>query len=237
VSRTLLISDLHLAPERPQVTAALKQFLHSQSDCDALYILGDLFEVWVGDDDDADLARDVEEMLRQFRARGPALFLMQGNRDFLMGHALCERIGAELLPDPTVHTINGRRTLLMHGDSLCTGDEAYQAFRRQARDPDWQAELLSHSLEERRAFAAHLRTVSQEANSNKAEDIMDVTPAEVIKVLREHKVDRLIHGHTHRPAIHEVDGGQRWVLGDWESKGWYIELDGDKEELLSFNIQ
>jgi len=235
--RTLLISDLHLATERPQVTAALGSFLQRHTDCDALYILGDLFEVWVGDDDDSALAHDVEQQLRSFTNQGPSLYLMHGNRDFLMGQALCERVGAELLPDPTVHTLYGRATLLMHGDSLCTADETYQAFRQQARDRQWQADLLSHSLEERRAFAAHLRSASQEANSNKAEDIMDVTQSEVVDALSKHNVDRLIHGHTHRPAIHKLDGGERWVLGDWDELGWYILLSPEKEKLESFKIQ
>ena len=237
MSRTLLISDLHLAPGRPQVTEALRQFLIREADCDALYILGDLFEAWVGDDDDGALARDVEHMLRAFSERGPALFLMHGNRDFLIGQQFCDRVGATLLDDPTVAVLNGRMTLLMHGDSLCTADEAYQAFRRQARDPAWQAALLAQSLDERRALAGRLREASQEANSNKAEDIMDVTPSEVEAALARHGVDRLIHGHTHRPAIHRMPAGERWVLGDWEDRGWYIQLHGESEELLNFIIQ
>jgi UDP-2,3-diacylglucosamine hydrolase len=236
LSRTLLISDLHLAPERPQVTHALAAFLSRES-CDALYILGDLFETWVGDDDDSALARDVAAMLRAFSERGAALYIMHGNRDFLIGQQFCAAVGATLLPDPSVHSLNGQQTLLMHGDSLCTADEAYQAFRRQARDPAWQAALLEQSLEERRALAERLREVSQEANSNKAEDIMDVTLSEVEAALGRYGVKRLIHGHTHRPAIHNSPAGERWVLGDWEEKGWYIQLQGDSEELLSFDIQ
>ena len=237
MSRTLLISDLHLAPERPQVTAALDHFLRSETDCDALYILGDLFETWVGDDDDSPLARDVATILRSFSDRGPSLYFMHGNRDFLVGQQFCNDAGATLLPDPVVHTLNGRETLLMHGDSLCTADAAYQAFRVQARDPAWQAALLERSLEERRALASQLREMSQEANSNKAEDIMDVTPSEADAALEAHDVGRVIHGHTHRPAIHKSPAGERWVLGDWERLGWYILLEGEKEELISFEIQ
>ena len=237
MARNLLISDLHLAPGRPQVTDALAQFLSRESACDALYILGDLFEAWVGDDDDSPLARDVAKMLRAFSEHGPALYIMHGNRDFLIGQQFCDEAGATLLPAPTVHSLNGRQTLLMHGDSLCTADEPYQAFRRQARDPAWQAALLAQGLEERRALAAQLREMSQEANSNKAEDIMDVTLSEVDQALERHGVDRLIHGHTHRPAIHRSPSGERWVLGDWETLGWYILLEGNREELISFEIQ
>ena len=236
MARTLLISDLHLAPERPLVTAALAEFLQREAHCDTLYILGDLFEVWVGDDDDAPLAQTVAEMLRSFTDTGSALYLMQGNRDFLLGEGFCNAVGGELLQDPTVHTINGTPTLLMHGDSLCTDDVAYQAFREQARSAEWQGAILAQSLEERRKLARNLRNVSQEANSNKAEDIMDVAPEAVAQAFEAHGVSRLIHGHTHRPCIHRGQGRARWVLGDWEAKGWYIELSDDKESLETFFI-
>lgn len=234
--RTLLISDLHLAPERPWVSNALKRFLSANTDCEALYILGDLFEVWVGDDDDAALAVDIAAALRDFSNAGPALWLMHGNRDFLLGAAFCANVGAILLDDPTVLSLHGTPTLLMHGDSLCTGDAQYQSFRQQARDPAWQAQLLGHSLDERRALASQLRTISREANSNKAEDIMDVTPQEVEREMAAHGVTRLIHGHTHRPGVHRQANGERWVLGDWDRKGWYIELEGDDIGLIDFLI-
>ena len=234
--RTLLISDLHLAPDRPRVSNALQDFLTANRDCDALYILGDLFEVWVGDDDDDALATDIASALRDFSNGGSALFLMHGNRDFLLGPAFCADVGATLLDDPTTVLLHGTPTLLMHGDSLCTGDIEYQRFRQQARDPAWQAQLLDRSLEERRAFAMQLRTISKESNSNKAEDIMDVTPEEVERELAEHGVTRLIHGHTHRPGVHRQANGERWVLGDWDRKGWYIALEGDNIELVDFDI-
>ena len=236
MSRSLFISDLHLDPARPEITRALAEFLSDNSDCDALYVLGDLFEAWVGDDDDSPLAAEVAGLFRQFTAAGPALFFMQGNRDFLLGEAFCRTVGARLLADPSPVDLYGHTVLLMHGDSLCTADSEYMAFRATARDPAWQAQLLAKPLAERRALAAQLRSMSKEANSNKAEDIMDVTPAEVERVMSAAGVDCLIHGHTHRPARHEVAAGVRWVLGDWGRKGWYIEATENGLDLIKFSI-
>ena len=140
------------------------------------------------------------------------------------------------MADPTVIDLYGKRTLLMHGDSLCTADTDYQAFRQTARDPDWQAQLLARTLAERRAIADQLRAASKDAGSNKAEDIMDVTPNEVDRVMQHHGVDCLIHGHTHRPATHSQALGQRWVLGDWDQQGWYIEASPAGLELINFPI-
>jgi UDP-2,3-diacylglucosamine hydrolase len=236
VSSTLFIADLHLDPARPAVIGVLADFLSQHTQCDRLYILGDLFDAWIGDDDDAPFATEVAAILRKFTAAGPELFIMQGNRDFLLGKAFCQVVGAQLLPDPTLIDLYGEPTLLMHGDSLCTGDKEYQAFRSTARDPQWQAQLLALELPERRALAAQMRSMSREANSNKAEDIMDVTPSEVEKVMREFGVKQLIHGHTHRPAQHIVSTGERWVLGDWDSRGWAIIASPEKIELINFNI-
>jgi UDP-2,3-diacylglucosamine hydrolase len=234
VSSTLFIADLHLDPARPVVTRALADFLSQHSNCDRLYILGDLFDAWIGDDDDAPFVTEVAAVLRRFTAAGPELFIMQGNRDFLLGNTFCQGVGAQLLPDPTVIDLYGKPTLLMHGDSLCTGDKEYQAFRSTARDPRWQAQLLALELPERRALASQMRSMSREANSNKAEDIMDVTPAEVEKVMREFGVKQLIHGHTHRPAEHAISTGRRWVLGDWGSRGWAITASSQNIELNNF---
>ena len=234
--RSLLISDLHLDSSRPATIRALDTFLQDSIDAEALYILGDLFEAWLGDDDDAPLARDVSALLRRFSDAGPHLYLMQGNRDFLLGERLCEAVGATFLADPTVIDLYGTSTLLMHGDSLCTADADYQSFRKMARDPAWQADLLSRSLEERRAIAEHLRSVSKDASSNKAEDIMDVSPQAVQLELQAHGVQRLIHGHTHRPATHSEAAGERWVLGDWDASGWYIEATPSQLKLIEFDI-
>jgi UDP-2,3-diacylglucosamine hydrolase len=236
VSSTLFIADLHLDPARPHVIRALADFLSRHSNCGRLYILGDLFDAWIGDDDDAPFVTEVANILREFTAAGPELFIMQGNRDFLLGKAFCQAVGAQLLPDPTLIDLYGEPTLLMHGDSLCTGDKEYQAFRRTARDPQWQAPTLALELSDRRALAAQMRSMSREANSNKAEDIMDVTPSEVDKVMRDFGVKQLIHGHTHRPAEHAVDTGRRWVLGDWYSKGWALTASPENLSLGYFDI-
>ena len=236
MSVTLFISDLHLDTARPAVTQALAEFLDQNRRCECLYILGDLFEVWLGDDDDSALATEIGGLLKEFAASGPALYLMQGNRDFLLGQDFCNSIGARLLPDPTVIDLYGQATLIMHGDSLCTADVEYQAFRKTARDPRWQTEVLARSLEDRRAFAAQLRSMSKEANSNKAEDIMDVTAAEVERLMACHQVRQLIHGHTHRPARHDGPTGTRWVLGDWAAHGWVIRASLEDIELDNFNI-
>ncbi|MBA6412069.1 UDP-2,3-diacylglucosamine diphosphatase [Parahaliea sp. F7430] len=237
MSSTWFISDLHLDPSRPAITRALGEFLDARRDCQALYILGDFFEAWVGDDDDAPLAAEVADMLAAFSAAGPALYLMQGNRDFLLGPDFCQRVGATLLPDPSVIDLYGSPVLLMHGDSLCTADQEYQQFRQMVRSPQWQAQLLAQPLADRRALADKLRGMSQEANSNKAEDIMDVTPSEVEQALLEHQVSCMIHGHTHRPKRHQHRNGQRWVLGDWGSRGWAIEATADSMQLIDFAIR
>ena len=233
---TLFISDLHLDSARPHVIAGLAHFLNTNNDCDALYILGDIFEAWLGDDDDSPLAVQVTDLLAGFTQKGADLYLMRGNRDFLLGPAFAQRVGADLLIDPTVIDLYGTPTLLMHGDSLCTGDTDYQAFRKVAHDPAWQAELLAKSLAERKVIAEHLRSVSKEAGSNKADDIMDVTPSEVIEQMSKFGVERLIHGHTHRPQRHNTGLGTRWVLGDWDAQGWALKVDERKEELFCFDI-
>lgn len=236
MSSTLFISDLHLDASRPELSRALAAFLQRHAHCHALYILGDLFEAWIGDDDDEEPAPETCRLLRRFSDRGPSLYLMHGNRDFLLGEEFARRAGATLIPDPTVIDLYGEPTLLMHGDSLCTSDTSYQAFRKQARDSRWQSEILARSLEERRALATQMRHLSKEQNSNKAEDIMDVTPAEVARVMAAHGVRQLIHGHTHRPMRHEEAHGLRWVLGDWGQKGWAIEASEDDIDIYNFDI-
>ena len=236
MSRTLFISDLHLHASRPAVTQGLDTFLAREGDCVALYILGDLFEAWPGDDDDSSLAVRVRSCLRRFSAQGPALFIMVGNRDFLLGEAFCRSVGATLLSDPSRIDLYGTQTLLMHGDSLCTADRDYQSFRSTVRDPNWQADILNQDLQQRRELAARLRLASSAAKSNKAEDIMDVTPSEVDRVMREHGAGQLIHGHTHRPGSHSSIHGKRWVLGDWSDKGWFLEAKMQSIELIDFVI-
>ncbi len=226
------ISDLHLDESRPAVTRAFFEFLDTRvKGADALYILGDFFEVWVGDDDDATFARQIVERLRRFRDSGTPIYFMHGNRDFLVGEQFARATGATLLSDPTVIDLYGKPLLLMHGDSLCTRDREYMAFRQQARSAEWQQALLAQPLEARRALAKKLREQSKSMNSLKAEDIMDVTPKEVVGEMTKHGVKTLIHGHTHRPARHTVDlkgqCGERFVLGDWGESLWWIEASTD----------
>ena len=236
MSSTCFISDLHLDPARPASLRALEGFLSNHTHCDQLYILGDLFEAWPGDDDDSPVARQTASLLRAFSEAGPELFIMHGNRDFLLGNDFCASVGASLLPDPTVINLYGEPTLLMHGDSLCTADSDYQAFRELARNPAWQQQLLAKPLSERRALADELRAMSAEATSMKSEDIMDVTPTEVEQEMHRHGVRQLIHGHTHRPARHEDGSLLRWVLGAWEDDTWFLEATKNKTELVNINI-
>lgn len=237
---TLLISDLHLHPGAPAITEGFLDWLNNRArDAEAIYILGDFFEAWIGDDllalGDADpsgnaaLARRIAEALKARARAGTAIYLMHGNRDFLLGEDYARLAGATLIADPSVVEWGSQRVLLMHGDSLCTRDEAYMAFRAQARDPHWQARILAMPIPERLALARQLRDQSFDANSSKAEDIMDVTPQAVVDAMAAHGVTTLIHGHTHRPAVHELEvGGQsakRLVLGDWQpGRGWEIEV-------------
>ena len=245
----LFISDLHLDDERPATTRAFLHFLQQEArDADQLYILGDFFESWIGDDDSSPLIDTVTAALRDLSASGTELFIMQGNRDFLLGENFCHAVGAKLLADPTVITLAGEPTLLMHGDSLCTADSEYMAFRQMARSDAWQQEVLAKPLEERRALARQLRMASFEANSNKADDIMDVTPEEVSAQMVAAGCLRLIHGHTHRPNHHAItiDGseGDRWVLGDWVESApqngvgycHYLLCEGNALQLKRYNF-
>jgi len=228
---TLFISDLHLAPERP---AQLQQFvdftLAVASGADALYVLGDLFEYWLGDDDlDEPFHRRVTDALRAVSASGTAVRFMRGNRDVLTGDAFAERCGASLLADPTPVDLYGTRTLLMHGDTLCTDDLAYQKFRAYAHDPLNQARFLAQPMAARREQMLGWRRDSEAGKQGKTAEIMDVSPPAVHALLREHGYPRLIHGHTHRPGrhVHHVDGRdcERWVLNDWYSSGGYLRCD------------
>lgn len=242
VKRTLFISDLHLHASRPNVIAAFEAFLQEQHGrCEQLFILGDLFEAWLGDDDRSDLSTRVESALSSLAASGCNIAIMHGNRDFLIGEEFCARSSAQLIADPSTIDLYGRKVLLMHGDTLCTEDTEYLAFRAQIRQAASLQGLLSKSLAERRQIAAQLRADSKEAMSNKAEDIMDVSIAEVLAQMAAHEVDILFHGHTHRPNKHiHVDDGQprqRYVLGDWEDSLWYLEVTPESIELVSKAIQ
>lgn len=238
---TLFISDLHLHESRPQVTRAFFHFLYTQAiHAEALYILGDFFDAWIGDDDDSELLQDVANGLHKLNDLGVAIYFMHGNRDFLLGEAYASKAGMELIPDGIIIDLYGTPTLLMHGDSLCTDDVEYQQFRAMVRSPQWQQQILAQPLAARRALAAQMREKSQSMNSLKAEDILDVSPAEVIAQMEAAGVTRMIHGHTHRPARHPlvIDGkpAERIVLGDWHNSGWCIKADSVGIELFDWKI-
>lgn len=234
---TLFISDLHLEESRPDITGAFLGFLKTHAmGVERLYILGDFFEAWIGDDERTPLQEQVAAALREVRDSGTEIFLMHGNRDFLIGNDYCERAGATLLDDPTVIDLYGTPALLMHGDSLCTADVEYQKFRANMRNPKMQKMMLARPLKDRQQMARQLRQMSMAKNQGKAEDIMDVTPEEVVRELEHHGVQMMIHGHTHRPAIHDLEANgepaRRIVLGDWDTHVWWLEARSGQEPEL-----
>ncbi len=230
--RTFFVADLHLTDERPVATGRFFRFLdEAAAGADALYLLGDLFEAWIGDDHDEQVARDTAVRLKALTAAGTPVFFMHGNRDFMLAERYAAQSGMTLLADPTRIDLYGTPTLLMHGDTLCTDDTAYQAFRRRVRHPLARALLRRLPFAWRRRLARQARAGSESAKAGKPAEIMDVNAAEVVRVLRQHKVCRLIHGHTHRPAqhAHAVDGQdcERWVLPDWYARWGYVVCDAD----------
>lgn len=238
---SLFISDLHLDAERPHITDLFERFLREDARrADALYILGDLFEAWVGDDDPSPTGARVAAGLRALVDAGVAVYFMHGNRDFLLGDAFARRAGATILPDPSVVMLHGTPTLLMHGDTLCTDDVAYQRFRAQTRNPRWQAQFLAQPLAARLAFAQQARAASKAHHSGlqdqgTMESITDVASVTVADVMTQFGIDNLIHGHTHRPAVHEWRDGEarrrRIVLGDWYEQGSVLRVDEGRMQL------
>ena len=231
MQHSIFVSDLHLCPSRPLINRIFFDFVRGPAArAQALYILGDLFEYWAGDDDISDdFNAAVAATLHGLTDRGTALFLMHGNRDFLIHERFAAACGARLLADPTSIDLYGTPTLLMHGDTLCTDDVKYQAFRTKVRNPRYQQQFLAQPLAARKQIIAGLRAENAEEKELKPAAIMDVTPATVESELRSHGYPRLIHGHTHRPARHQhvVDGHacERWVLGDWYASGSYLRCD------------
>lgn len=238
----LLISDLHLQEERPDITRAFLDLLATRArDAQALYILGDFFEAWIGDDGMTPFQQSICRALRELSDGGTRVFLMHGNRDFLIGQAFCKAAGCTLLKDPSVVEMGGEAVLLMHGDSLCTRDEAYMKLRRYLRNP-LSLWILRHlPLATRRKLARKLRSESKAQTRMKANDIIDVTAEEVPRLMQRHGVRTLVHGHTHRPAIHKLsleDGsaGRRIVLGDWDKQGWALQVDEQGFQLSPFEF-
>ncbi len=237
----LLISDLHLEEERPDITRAFLHFLATRArQAEALYILGDFFEVWIGDDAMTPFQQSIADALRALSERGTRIYLMHGNRDFMLGKGFCRAAGCTLLGDPSVVELGGERVLLMHGDSLCTRDEGYMRLRRLLRNPLSLFILRHLPLSTRRKLARKLRNESRAQTRMKASDIIDVTPELIPRVLAEHGVRTLIHGHTHRPATHEleVDGrpARRIVLGDWDQQGWALQADESGFQQAPFDL-
>jgi UDP-2,3-diacylglucosamine hydrolase len=226
----LFISDLHLCDSRPHITQAFIAFLaNTAANAQALYILGDLFEYWAGDDAiKTDALQPSIHALRSLALNAP-IYLMHGNRDFLIGENFARVTGINMLPDPSLITLFGKPVLLSHGDALCTDDVAYQQFRKEVRHTSWQAQFLSEPLSKRIAYIEELRAKSEQEKSTKSMQIMDVNTSAVDTLLREFDYPPLfIHGHTHRPNkhTHKLDGHEceRWVLGDWYEQGSYLEL-------------
>jgi UDP-2,3-diacylglucosamine hydrolase len=236
--KTLLISDLHLDPATPGIQRQFLEFLEGEArSASALYILGDLFEVWLGDDDPAPASRTIVQSLRALTDAGVTCFVMHGNRDFLIGQRFCRETGAQLIEDGTVVEIHGDRVLLLHGDVLCTDDVSYQRLRRIVRNPAVQWIFRHMSLARRRALAQKVREGSRMHVDTTEAKIMDVNAEAVANAFRESGVGTMIHGHTHRPAVHslEVDGSrvQRIVLGDWHSQGSVLERTASGFDLRS----
>lgn len=224
MTATLFIADLHLDGARPHIIERFIRFLRTEAgDADALYILGDLYEYWLGDDDPAPALRPTIAALAALTARGVPVYFIHGNRDFLIDREFERQSGCTLLPEAAVIDLYGESTLIMHGDTLCTDDKAYQSFRAKIRNPIVRRILLALSINARRKIARRLRDQSQQATEAKVSEIMDVNQDAVEDAMKRHRVSRLIHGHTHRPAVHEVEiGGQhasRIVLGDWYEQG------------------
>lgn len=230
----LFISDLHLCDSRPHITQAFIEFLeNTAAKAQALYILGDLFEYWAGDDAIAVGTHQATiHALNKLATSGVQVFFMHGNRDFLIGVGFASATGIKILPDPSLITLYGKLVLLSHGDALCTDDVAYQQFRSEVRSATWKKQFLSKPLSDRVAYIEQLRTQSEQAKSSKSMQIMDVNAAAVDSLLREYDYPPLfIHGHTHRPNnhLHQIDGKacERWVLGDWYEQGSYLKLDAN----------
>ena len=235
------ISDLHLEPAQKAITDGFLSFLDSLNDAEELYILGDFFEVWIGDDYSNEYIERINQALKQCSAKGSKIYFMHGNRDFLVGQAWCDNANCELLDESKLITLGEESILLMHGDSLCTDDVEYMKARVMLRNPQWQEQLLAKSIPERIEFAKQVRSESKESQKGKSYEIMDVNQEAVDDALSAANCATMIHGHTHRPHIHhwEFEGENRirYVLGDWGDKGWFIKWQaGDKLKLESFEL-
>lgn len=232
------IADLHLAENRPDITACFLSFLLNKAPkAQALYILGDLFEYWIGDDDDSPFISTIANALLSLNKLGTKIYYIHGNRDFLLGNKYAKKAGIILLPEVDVIDIYEQHIVIMHGDTLCTKDLAYQKFRKKSRSWWWQSIVKNLPLFVRRKIASDYRKKSSAATATKSQDIMDVTPSEVVKCLEQYQSQLLIHGHTHRPKVHQLiannNNAQRVVLGDWYEQGSWLKLTKNGFELLT----
>ena len=240
MSFTYFISDIHLTEDRPDITECLLTFLADDArEADALYVLGDLFEYWVGDDDITPFNTRVAAAFKAVSETIPVYFI-HGNRDFAMRKAYAKRAGFQLLPEQAVVDLYGTPTLIMHGDELCTEDVSYQKFRKKARSWWWPRIMLAMPLWYRRKLKEEIQQKSRESKSTLTMEIMDVTTSEVERQFELHKVSRMIHGHTHRPAVHDLtinnEPAQRVVLGDWYSQGSMLKVSPEGIELTNKNF-
>lgn len=219
------ISDLHLCEEQPHLLRLFEVYLERYAPrASHLYILGDLFEVWIGDDYLPDWLIQLTKKMKSLSSSGTQIFFCHGNRDFLLGHQFAQLAGLQLLNEYATIALNDRKVLLCHGDTLCTDDAAYQAFRSEVRTEKWQSEFLSLSIEKRLAIVNQYRQQSKQATAEKTNEIMDVNNSTVNSIFDAHQVQYLIHGHTHRPATHRNNGRYRIVLSDWGQEGQYLEF-------------
>ena len=222
MATTLFISELHLSDNTPEIEAGLYALLDREQGMERLYILGDFFEYWIGDDDDTPLNRRVIARLKAVSDSGTKVFIVRGNRDLALGAVFADQVGGQLLGDTTVIDLEGTPVLILHGDTLCTDDVEYLKMRAILHDPDWQAEMLQRPLSERREFAKGLRAASKEKAENDPDNIIDANDQAIAAAFAEHKVALMIHGHTHRPDRHKTAGGERIVLGDWSAEASWI---------------
>lgn len=238
---TYFIADLHLSENRPDISACFLRFLESDAiEAEKLYILGDLFEAWVGDDDDSPFLKTIADALTKLSQSGTIIYYIHGNRDFLIGKRYAKQASMQLLPEVDTIDLYGRHVVIMHGDTLCTRDVDYQVFRKKSRSWWWQAAIKSLPLFIRKKIAADYRKKSATATATKSQEIMDVTESEVIVCLQKYQSQLLIHGHTHRPAIHEIsangESAKRIVLGDWYEQGAWLKVTANSIELLNQSL-
>ena len=235
---TYFIADLHLSENRPDITACFLRFLKDDAiEAEKLYILGDLFEAWVGDDDDSPYLKTIADALTKLSQIGTKIYFIHGNRDFLLGKSYAKKAKMQLLPEIETIELYGQTVVIMHGDTLCTRDINYQVFRKKSRSWWWQTAVKSLPLFIRKKMAANYRKQSAAATAVKSQEIMDVTESEVVTCLEQYQSQLLIHGHTHRPAVHEImangENAQRIVLGDWYEQGAWLKVTPESIELLN----